>query len=163
MGPVSISDEEGAACRFYLDLFIVHPSINPDEITAALGLEPSHARRFGEKRATPKGRLLEGTYPDSRWRHSVRHEIKGRFFARKIDELLDQLLPHRDFLHQLRTTGGQATLIVYFIDGYFTDSISNETLSKVVDLGMDLAIECLMEPRLKSADNPADSGPPTCA
>jgi hypothetical protein len=147
---MSVSQEEISVCRFYLDLFIVHPSIDPCEITLALGLEPSNAHRFGDRRATPKGRPLEGTYPDSRWRHSVRHEIKGRFFAGKIDELLDQLLPHRDFLHQLRATGGQATLIVYFIDGYFADSIANETLSKAVDLQLDWGIECLMTPQESS-------------
>lgn len=140
------AEDEGSLCHFYLDIFISHPSIDPSEITAALGLEPSKLRRIGDPRATPKGNLIGGTYPDTRWRYSVRHEIKGRFFASKINDLVDQLLPHRDFLHQLRATGGKATLIVYFIDGYFTDSISNETLSKVVDLHMDLAIECLMEP-----------------
>jgi len=147
MGSVSISDEEGSACRFCLDLFIVHSSIDPNEITAALGLEPSNAHRVGDRRATAKGRLLEGTYSDIRWRYSICHENADRFFARKIDEFLDRLVPHRGFLHQLRATGGRATLIVYFIDGYFTDSISNETLSKLVDLHMDLAIECLMEPK----------------
>src|SRR5215813_7460981 len=144
---MSISDEEGSACRFYLDLFIIHPSIDPREITAALGLEPSNVHRVGDRRATPKGRLLGGTYPDTRWRHSVRHENADRLFAGKIDEFLDRLVPYRGFLHQLWETGGQATLIVYFIDGYFADSVSHKTLSKMVNLHMDWGVECLMEPQ----------------
>jgi uncharacterized protein DUF4279 len=160
---MNVSDEEISICRFYLDLFIVHPSIDPGEITAALGLEPSNVHRFGDRRATPKGRLLEGTYPDSSWIHSVRHEIKGRFFANKIDEFLNRLLPHRDFLHQLRSTGGQATLIVYFIDGYFADSIANKTLSKVVELQMDWGIECLMTPEEAPDGSPARAAPSSLA
>jgi hypothetical protein len=139
---MSVSDDEESIRRFYLDLFIVHPLIDPREITAALGLEPSNVHRVSDRRATPKGRLLEGTYPDTRWRHSVRHEIRSRLFASKVDEFLDRLVPHRDFFHQLRATAGQATLIVYFIDGYFADSIGNKILSKMVDLQLDWGIEC---------------------
>jgi hypothetical protein len=139
---MSVSDDEESIRRFYLDLFVVHPSIDPCEITAALGLEPSKLHRVGDRRATPKGNLLEGTYTDTRWRHSVRHEIRSRLFASKVDEFLNRLLPHRDFLHQLQATGGEATLIVYFIDGYFADSITNKTLSKMVDLQLDWGIEC---------------------
>src|SRR5262245_17029119 len=116
------AEDEGSLCRFYLDIFIVHPSIDPGEITAALGLEPSNLHCIGEPRATPKGNLIGGTYPDTRWRYSVRHEIRHRFFASKVNELVGGLLPHRDFLHQLRATGGKATLILHFIDGYFTDN-----------------------------------------
>jgi len=160
---MSVSDEEGSVCRFYLDLFIVHPSIDPCEITAVLGLEPSNVHRVGDRRATPTGSLLQGTYPDTRWRHSVRHEIRGRCFAGKVDELLDRLLPHRDFLRQLRSTGGRATLIMYFIDGYFTDSIANETLSKFVDLQLDWGIECLMTPQDALDDKPAGDAPTALA
>jgi hypothetical protein len=48
--------------RFDVELFIVHPTIDPSEITIALGLEPKVSHRAGDRRVTPKGILLEGNH-----------------------------------------------------------------------------------------------------
>jgi len=45
--------------RFDVELFIVHPTIDPSDITIALGLEATRSSRVGDPRITPKGTLLD--------------------------------------------------------------------------------------------------------
>jgi len=51
-------EDEGPAKRFHVELFIVHPTLDPAEISTALGLEAHFAQRVGDPRKTPKGRPL---------------------------------------------------------------------------------------------------------
>jgi Domain of unknown function (DUF4279) len=137
--------EAGALQRFAVELFIIQPTLDPAEISAALGLEARFSHRVGDQRKTPKGTLLEGTYRDTRWRHSRRHETPDQRFADKVAELIERIEPHAGFLRKLRATGGSACVNVSFLgDGYFGDQIPYETLRKLVDLEIDLGIECYM-------------------
>ena len=134
--------------RLDVELLVAHPAMDPDDITIALGLEPSHANRVGDDRTTPKGTPLPGQYPDTRWRHSVRHDVRGQHFHRPVADLLDRLTPHKSFLTELRTSGGKATLIVQFLgDGYFGDTLPLDMLSRLVDLQLDLGLECYTVPQ----------------
>jgi hypothetical protein len=80
---------EGPSRRVDVELFIVHPTMSPAEISAALSLEAHFAHPVGEPRKTPKGRPLAGRYPDTRWRHCIRYELKAQWFADKITALVD--------------------------------------------------------------------------
>jgi hypothetical protein len=134
--------------RLDVELFIRHPSLTPPEITAALGLEGHIAHRVGDPRKTPKGTPLQGHYPDTRWRHSIRHELRDQWFADKIAMLVDRLIPHKEFLHHLRATGGSAMVIVQFLgDGYLGDCVQLDALSKMVDLQLDFGVECYQVPQ----------------
>lgn len=133
---------EGGARRVDIELFIRHPSLTPQEITAALGLEARFAHGAGGRRKAPDGTLLDGVYRDTRWRHSIRHELRDQWFADKVAALVDRLVPHRDFLHSLRDTGGAASIMVQFLgDGYLGDELSADTLAKMADLRLDLGLE----------------------
>jgi molybdopterin synthase catalytic subunit len=131
--------------RFDVELFIVHPTLAPAEISAALGLEAAIAHCVGEPRRTPEGTPLSGTYPDTRWRHSVRYEVRAdvdfAHFADKVADLVDRLEPHKAFLHRVRADGGRAELIVQFLEGYVADDIPPSVLGKLADLRLDLGIE----------------------
>ena len=70
--------------RFDVELLIVHPSLNPAEISTALGLEARYAHRVGDRRKTPKGTLLSGDYPDTRWRHCVRCSVTDQWYAAEV-------------------------------------------------------------------------------
>ncbi len=134
--------------RFDVQLFIVHPSLDPAEISAALRLEPMVTHRVGDRRATPRGTPLPGTYPDTRWRYSVRHQVTDQWFVDGLGELLALIVPHKAFLDQLRASGGRAGLIIQFLgDGYFGDTVPHEVLSKLAELGLDLGIECFTVPQ----------------
>jgi hypothetical protein len=126
----------------------VHPTIDPAAITAALGLEGHFVHPVGGQRKTPKGTLLSGKYKDTRWRHSIRHDVRDQWFAAAVVRFVDRLAPHKAFLHDLRSTGGRAMIIVRFLgDGYFGDEISRDALAQLVDLELDLGIECFSVPQ----------------
>jgi Domain of unknown function (DUF4279) len=142
------SSDEGSQRRFDVQLFIIHPSLDPSTISAELGLEPTVQHRVGGARKTPKGTSLPGNYPDTRWRYSERHHVREQWFVGRIDELLERLMPHKAFLLDLRTDGGTAYLIVQFLgDGYFGDALSRQTLVKMVELGLDFGIEVYEVPQ----------------
>jgi len=138
----------GAPRRFEVDLFIVHPTFDPTDISLALGLDAHFARRVGDRRKTPKGDLLSGNYPDTRWRHCVRCTATDQWFAAEVTRLVDRLEPHKVYFANLKSTGGTASVIIQFLgDGYFGDDIPRATLAKLVDLELDLAIECFTVPQ----------------
>jgi hypothetical protein len=140
--------EQARLKRFDVELFIVHPSLQPAEIEAALGLQAQFAHRVGDQRKTPAGTLLAGTYRDTRWRHSRRYETPDQWFVHEIVELLDCIEPHRDFFKRLTSTGGRASVIVQFLgDGYFGDDIPRDILGRMKDLDLDLGIECFTDPQ----------------
>jgi hypothetical protein len=122
----------------------VHPNIDPLEISNALGLKAENVRRAGDRRVTPKGKLLEGNYPDLRWRYSVQYNVSDQRFADKIGLLLDCIEPHQAFLKHLHDTGGRSCLVLQFF-GYTSDSLSISTLRRIVDLELELGIECYVD------------------
>jgi hypothetical protein len=139
--------------RFDVELLIVHPTIDPSEITMALGLEPKFSHRVGDPKMAPtRTPIVEGNYPDTQWRHSARYTVSHQWFAGRIagriESLVAHLLPHKAFLSCLLQTGGKLTLIVQFLgDGYFGDEMPQSILAKIADLGLSLGIECFMVPQ----------------
>ncbi len=115
-------------------------------ISAALGLEARFVHPVGAQRRTPKGTLLPGTYPDTRWRHVRRYETTGQWVKDRIAELVEYLEPHRAYLAKLRDSGGRACVILAFLgDGYFGDTIPRSLLERLAELGLDLGIECFTD------------------
>jgi hypothetical protein len=139
---------DGPLRRVDVELLIVHPTMAPAEITAALGLEAHVAHTVGEPRMTPKGTILKGQYQDTRWRHCIRYELNAQWFADRITMLVDRLAPHKEFLARVRATGGHATLVLQFLgDGYLADNVPLDTLAKMADLQLDFGIECFVVPQ----------------
>ncbi len=136
--------------RFDVELFIVHPTMSPNEISSGLGMEAHVCHADGAEKTTPKGTRLPGICRDTRWRHSVRKETDEQWFAAEIAAFVDSLVTRKEFLHQLRATGGRTEVIIQFLgDGYFGDEISTKTLAKLADLDLDLGIECFVVPQHK--------------
>jgi hypothetical protein len=141
-------DPSGFDRRFLVELFIVHPTIAPSEITNALGVEAHFAHMVGEARRTPKGNTLPGRYPDTRWRHSIQYITADQWFVGEVEALVNGLEPHKAFLHHLLDTGGKATLIIQFLgDGYFGDSLPSPLLAKIVELRLRLGLEVFTVPQ----------------
>jgi hypothetical protein len=135
------SELEGVPRRFHVELFIVHPTFVPADISAALGLEADNAHRVGDPRKTPKGTPLSGNYLDTRWRLCVECNVRDQWYAAEVTKLLDRLEPHKAFFADLKSTGGKASVIIQFLDGYLSDKIPLSALAKMVELGLDLGIE----------------------
>jgi hypothetical protein len=140
------SPAEGSLRRFHVELFIKHPALDPADISTALGLEAHFAQRVGDPRRTPKGTPLSGNYPDTRWRHRVECGAMDQWFAAEATSLLDRLEPHKAFFAELKSSGGSACLIIqFFNDGYLSDELPHACLAKLVELGLDLGIECFAD------------------
>jgi hypothetical protein len=140
--------ESAGARRFDVELFIVHPTLDPADISKALGMEAHFAHRVGDRRKTPKGALLPGNYPDSRWRHSIRCRVTDQWYAAELTRLVDTLEPHKTFFTSLKSAGGRGSVIIQFLgDGYLADEIPHAPLVKLVALKLALAIECFADPQ----------------
>jgi hypothetical protein len=136
------------ARRFDVELFIEHPSLDPADISRALGLEGHFAHRAGDRRQTPKGTLLSGVYPDTRWRHCIRRTVTEHRYAAEVVDFVEKLKAKKEFLAKVMATGGKASLVIQFLgDGYLADEIAPPTLAKLADLGLVLAMECFTEPQ----------------
>ena len=134
--------------RVDVELFIIHPTWAPTDISSALGLESHFAHRVGDLRKTPTGTPLPGHHPDTRWRHCIRCDVRNQWYAAEVTSFVDRLEPHQAFFAKLRSTGGQASLVIQFFgDGYLGDKLPVATLAKLVGLGLALAIECFAEPQ----------------
>ncbi|WP_433995663.1 DUF4279 domain-containing protein [Bradyrhizobium tropiciagri] len=117
--------------------------MDPADISSALGLVAHNSHRVGDLRKTPKGTPLAGNYRDTRWRHCVECSVTDQWYAAEITRLLDRLEPHRAFFADVKSTGGQACIIIQFFgDGYLSDEIMPSTLARLVELGLGLGIEC---------------------
>jgi hypothetical protein len=140
------STADGTPRRFHVELFIKHPTLDPADISTALGLEAHHAHRVGDPRRTPKGTPLSGNYADTRWRHCAEFSVTDRWFAEEVTRLLDRLEPHKAFFADLKSSGGSAcACIQFFSDGYLSDALPHASLAKLVELGLDLGIECFAD------------------
>jgi len=126
--------------QFDISLRVRHPSLDPAEITSALGLNPSRSWRAGEARTTPKGNPLEGRYSDSYW---VVKLAKGRWpLAAVINELLDQLAPHQALFQQIRAEGGTVEFFVgWFFERNSGDVFDCDLLARMADLKINLSLD----------------------
>lgn len=139
----------GPPRRFVTALFIIHPTIDPDEITRQLSLLPHNVHPAGASRTTPKGTPLGGVYRDTRWRHTIEHSTREQWFVHEVEALVARIEPHGDFLSRLKSTGGTIYINIDFMgdDGDFGDAIRPELLSRLVALGIDLGISVCTEPQ----------------
>lgn len=102
--------------EFTVSLRIRHPAIDPNTITATLGIEPQHTWRAGQPRCDPAGAELGGAYRDSYWMGRLMDEPQLSSdtvsVERVILKTLSQLRRAQSFLEQLSADGGVAELLV---------------------------------------------------
>ena len=143
MAGSDVSDDEKAAQRFEIDLFIVHPTLSPKEISRALNLVAHSSQAVGEPRKTSKGKPLSGVYTDTRWRHKRRYTVDDQWFADELARFVENLRPRGEALAKLQDGGGMATVVIQLLgNGFFGDEIGHATLAAIVELGLSLEIEC---------------------
>ena len=102
--------------EFTISLRIRHPTIDPDRITKALGIEPQHTWKAGAPRRDPGGEELEGDYRESYWMGRLMEAPQlssGRLSVESVlQRTLDQLRRSQEFLDELHTKGGVVELQV---------------------------------------------------
>jgi hypothetical protein len=132
---------ENADLIYRVRLLIRHPHIDPDSITAKLGLSPSVSHMVGHERKTPTGTPLPGVHKRTTWSYSVRVEGK-RFFSEDVADLVSRLEESAAFLRELTDTGGSAELSVSLPgDVNIGDVIRWPDLQKIASLRIDFGVE----------------------
>ena len=138
-----------SAYEFTMSLRVRHPAIDPGRITQALGIEPQHLWRAGQRRTDPAGQPLEGTHHDSYWMSRLIEDprLSGGKFS--VESLLEQTLARlrraQPLFDELRAGGGVAELdLILFARENFRLDLSGESLAALHRLGLRVALEVRM-------------------
>jgi len=127
---------------YILDLRISHRALDPDLVSRTLGLEPHLAWRTGDLRKTPKGTVLDGVRlagywsanPFSYgWRSSTDALIEDA-----LEELMECLFPHREFLNQLAESGSVQIWVSSESDHNYALELPPRMLFRLASLGVTL-------------------------
>ena len=136
---------------YSISLRLHHPSIDPAEITQALGLKPKRAWKAGDTRQTPKGMPLEGIYRESYWYTDLiqdgEHSSEGTLIEEYLDYFAKQLAPSRDFFARIRSEGGRVELSIgLYNDRNFGFELPPSLLSAAADIGLSLLFDIYAYP-----------------
>jgi hypothetical protein len=131
--------------NFTVSLGIRHPCIDPAEITQALGFEPQHSWKAGDKRRTAQGRLLDGNYRESYWTGEFRELDASLRGVVEIEAVLlqavVQLRRSQAFLSRLQSEGATVELCVEVAGGSeFTFTLSPQLTSMIARSGFSLVL-----------------------
>ena len=132
--------------NFTVSLGIRHPSIDPAEITRALGFEPQHSWKAGDKRRTAQGRPLDGNYHESYWTGEFRELDASLRGVVEIEAVLlqavVQLRRSQTFLSRLQSEGATVELYVEVAGGSeFTFALSPQLISMIGRAGFSLVLK----------------------
>jgi hypothetical protein len=139
---MSSTDEPRSHYHYRISLRVRHPSIAPEKITQAIGIEPKHSWKAGEARRTPTGRPLTGSNQETYWTAEISSGRHPSEINKAIHDGLRSLVPHRLFLHQIRVEGGTVQLFIgWFFDNQSGDVLTHECLALAGDLQIDLSFD----------------------
>lgn len=132
--------------EFTVSLRIRHPVIDPEAITAALGIKPQHTWRAGEPRCDPAGAQLGGGHHDSYWMGRLMTEPQLSCDSVSVEgfilKTVGQLRRAQPFLDQLSDQGGVAELLVsLYARDNFRLEFPPETLTLLGRLHLAVALE----------------------
>jgi hypothetical protein len=125
-----------------ISLQVRHPDADPNDIASGLALTVKRSWRVGEPRSTPRGNTLPGHYGETYCVFDVGSGDDGEV-AERLRSIIALLLPKRDFIHELRATGGSLNFYVTWTIGERGEVFDCSLLSVLASLGIDLGIEPL--------------------
>jgi hypothetical protein len=141
---VTSSDEFGPRTHYHfrISLRVRHPTMDPAEITEALGIEPERSWKAGDARQTPKGTPLAGFNRDTYWMAGVAAGCWPVEINDAIGDALKKLVPYRSFLHLIRAEGGVVELFVgWAFENQSGGVLAHQCLALAGDLQVDLSLD----------------------
>ena len=130
--------------RYSISLRLRHPSWDPTEATAILGMTPSRSWRAGEARTTPKGRPLTGFRDASYWTAPLTDgDSKQLHLCAAIADAARSLAPHTAFLVEFAESGGKSEFFIgwFFDEGNSGDVLDWRLLESLAQLRVDLSFD----------------------
>jgi hypothetical protein len=131
---------------FAITLFVKHPSMHPLVVTQALGLMPSNSCPAGPPRKAP--------FDWACWSYAF--DCAGtRHLFPLLDQIADQLEPHRDFLLSVGESGGGVELFCgIMVDFNWDEVLPFRLMGRLSSLGIDLRLDAYPEHRKSSETSP---------
>lgn len=127
--------------RYDATLHIDHPTTSPDAMSAELGRPPKRAHHQGDSRKTLGGKPLEGTYSTNYWTCELATEDQVDI-TDFLKSLVKTLEPHRRFLKQINSTGGEVCIFLgIFSDKCCAHQFDNQLLTDLANTGFDLRLD----------------------
>ncbi|MDF3832518.1 DUF4279 domain-containing protein [Cupriavidus basilensis] len=131
---------------FAVSLRLIHPTIDPEEITQALSLTPDRMYKAGTPRQTPKGTPLEGVYRETYWYTQLVPEGERSSTVELLEEFLsglsERFQPYSDFFARVRAEGGRVELFIgTFGDRNYGFEFSPQLLGVLGTLGISLSFD----------------------
>ena len=103
-------DEDESCSETFCTLRLFSATIAPEEMTAALQVEPTSSHRAGEL-ISSRGTTL---HAENGWRLSTESLVSSRDFRRHVDWLLARLFAAELAFQELRSKGVSADIFVYW-------------------------------------------------
>jgi hypothetical protein len=129
------------AFQFSVSLRFFSLIITPSEISEHLGLKPKWAHEKGAPRTTPKGVILGGVYDRSYCSFSLIRQGDEELHE-MLSRVADEFFQKKDFFHQVRESNGRSELFIgWYSSGNTGDCFNHVLLSKLGELGIDLALD----------------------
>src|SRR5262245_169266 len=127
--------------EYSASLIVKHQDLDPDAVSAALGLTPIRFHRRGDSRKTPKGTPLKGTYDSGFW--AVELEVcDGEDLAEFLFRISEQLLPAKKFLRNISDIGGENECFIGLFATALCDQIlPAKILAQLGELGINLRLD----------------------
>jgi hypothetical protein len=132
--------------EFMVSLSIRHPTIDPAEITATLGIQPQHTWQAGQPRCDPTGTEVGGAHHDSYWMGRLMDEPQVSSKDNSAESVIRKTLTHlrraQPFLEHLNLKGGVAELLVslYAREDFRLD-LSSNTLTLLGRMHLAIAVD----------------------
>lgn len=133
--------------RVEVDFYVGSPSLNPSEVTAALGIQPDRFASRGDECRNYGGGLLS-PHEEGFWLLTSRGKVQGELESKDIDEhlmfLLKLLLPHRESILRFAEEGETSFSVLWessYLNAGTGPVISHECIAGIAQLGADIGFD----------------------
>lgn len=128
------------AC-FRLRVLVRHDSMDPDEISSALGIEPSSCCKAGEHVVTPKGKMLSSIHNHTSWSRS-RNFSDRKSLSSEFHALIEELESASTGLSSLAKKGCDMVVLLDISGEFNVGSVfSRSDLKRLLELHVGLGLE----------------------
>lgn len=122
--------------KYDISLRVWHPTLDPDYLSQYLGLTASRKWKAGERRMTPKGDILKGTYEETYCVFSMEHTSSDELVD-VVEKMTEKLSVYKTFICDISKSGGK---VEYFIGWYSSGNSGQEFSARLIKDLADLDI-----------------------
>jgi hypothetical protein len=131
-------DDDYPTClETYATLRVFSDAVSPEEVTAALGKDPTSVFRTGERRTSSAG-AKNPYHGTNGWFYSTKGVSKSRDCRRHLDLLAEAVLRKPAVLAELRDRGCTMDVTIFYVYTQGGPTISPLQMRGLADAGIDV-------------------------